>query len=133
MIDTRPVTCQDCGWKGTVAQCEPIAPRHLPERVAAGDIMPAGECPECGASAMLDADAPQPCVRIVTRAEPGTRTHFGVRSTTQSARRRHGDGLGHVRLSRAGPGPPRLPGSRVYRRNPYPPMLADGYLRIETA
>ena len=35
MTDTRPVICQNCGWQGTVAYCEPIAPRYLPERVAA--------------------------------------------------------------------------------------------------
>ena len=84
MTDTRTVTCQDCGWKGTVAHCEPIAPRYLPERVAAGDIMPAGECPECGASAMLDADRPHPWVQIVTVPLPERATHFGVRSTARA-------------------------------------------------
>ena len=54
MTKVQTVTCQECGWKGTVAHCEPIAPRYLPERVAVGDVMPAGECPECGANAMLD-------------------------------------------------------------------------------
>ena len=84
MTDTRPVTCQDCGWKETVAHCEPIAPRYLPERVSAGDVMPAGECPECGASAMLDPDKPEPCIEIVTVTAPERATHFGVRSTAQS-------------------------------------------------
>ena len=54
MTKVQTVTCRECGWKGTVAHCEPIAPRYLPERVAVGDVMPAGECPECGANAMLD-------------------------------------------------------------------------------
>ena len=54
MTKVETVTCRECGWKGTVAHCEPIAPRYLPERVAVGDVMPAGECPECGANAMLD-------------------------------------------------------------------------------
>ena len=132
MTDTRPVTCQDCGWKGTISQCEPIAPRYLPERVPAGDVMPAGECPECGASAMLDADKPDPCVRIVTVPNPERATHFGVRSTTQS--------LANVMATAAGTCTYRVQdldrhGFRVaiYRRNPYPPMLPDGYLRIETA
>ena len=132
MTDTRPVTCQDCGWKGTVAQCEPIAPRYLPVRVPAGDVMPAGECPECGASALLDADKPDPCVRIVTVPNPEHATHFGVRSTTQS--------LANVMTTAAGTCTYRVQdldrhGFRVavYRPNPYPPMLPDGYLRIETA
>ena len=54
MTEVETVTCQNCDWQGTVGQCEPIAPRYLPERVPPGNIMPAGECPECGASAMLD-------------------------------------------------------------------------------
>ena len=56
MSRTETVTCRECGWRGTVSQCEPIAPRYLPERVAIGDVMPAGACPECGADAMLDQD-----------------------------------------------------------------------------
>jgi hypothetical protein len=39
--------CQDCGWKGKQEQTEPIA--HIFERVAPGEPMPAGQCPECGA------------------------------------------------------------------------------------
>ena len=58
MPDMRAVTCQECAWQGTVSQCEPIASRCLPERVPAGDVLPAGECPECGASAMLDREHP---------------------------------------------------------------------------
>ena len=129
MTDTRPVTCQDCGWKGTVAHCEPIAPRYLPERVAAGDVMPAGECPECGASAMLDPDKPEPCIEIVTVTAPERATHFGVRSTAQSlanvmamARNTYCYRVQDMNNS----------GFRVavYRPSPYPPMVMDGYLRI---
>ena len=60
MTDMRPVTCQECGWKGTVGRCEPIAPRYLPERVPAGDVMPAGDCPVegCGGAAMLNQREP---------------------------------------------------------------------------
>ena len=129
MTDTRPVTCQDCGWKGTVAQCELIAPRYLPERVPAGDVMPAGECPGCGASAMLDADTSEPCVRILTVSNPEHATHFGVRSTTRS--------LAKVMATAEGTYTYRVQdldrhGFRVavYRRKPYPPMFPDGYLRI---
>lgn len=45
-------TCQSCDWHGPADDCPPL--RRLTERVPPGDIMPAGECPECGASAMLD-------------------------------------------------------------------------------
>ena len=87
MTDTRLVTCQNCGWKGTVGQCEPIAPRYLPERVPAGDVVPAGKCPECGASAMLD-EPPKPSreprIGIIITPEPERATHFGVRSTAQA-------------------------------------------------
>ena len=130
MTDTRPVTCQDCGWKGTVARCEPIAPRYLPERVAAGDVMPAGDCPECGASAMLDVDRPEPCIKIVTVPTAERATHFGVRSTARA--------LADVMWAARNTFVYRVQdmdrhGFRVavYRQSPYPPMLADGYLRIE--
>ena len=131
MTDTRPVTCQDCGWKGTVGHCEPIAPRHLPERVATGDIMPAGECPECGASAMLDADGPHPYARIVTVPTPERATHFGVRSTAQSLA--NVMSMAHNTYNYRVQDMDRH-GFRVavYRHSPYPPMLAEGYLKIET-
>ena len=132
MTYDRPVTCRECGWKGIVAHCEPIAPRYLPERVAAGGVMPAGECPECGNNAMLDPEQSEPCIEIATVPLPERATHFRVRSTAQSlanvmsmARNTHGyrvqdmDGHG-FRVA-------------VYRPSPYPPMIPDGYLRIERA
>jgi hypothetical protein len=39
--------CQNCDWTGSVDLLEPI--KHLAERVAAGEPMPLGECPKCGA------------------------------------------------------------------------------------
>jgi len=39
--------CQDCGQHWTEENLEPI--RDVFQRVAPGEIMPAGECPECGA------------------------------------------------------------------------------------
>lgn len=132
MTDTRPVTCQDCGWQGTVAQCEPIAPRYLPERVAAGDVMPAGECPECGASAMLDPERTEPCIEIVTVPVPERATHLGVRSTAQSlanvmsmARNRYSYRVQDMDSH----------GFRVAvcRPSPYSSMVPDGYLRIVRA
>lgn len=43
--------CQDCEWRGHIDDCKPI--KHLHERVAPGEPMPAGECPECGALASI--------------------------------------------------------------------------------
>ena len=131
MTDMRPVICQNCGWKGTVGQCEPIDPRYLPERVPAGGIMPAGECPVCGASAMLDEDKAEPsrgpCITIVTTREPERATHFGVRTTAQA--------LADVMAMAANTCTYRvqdISGFRVtvYRQSPYPRMVPDAYLRI---
>ena len=130
MPDDRPVTCQERGWKGTVRHTEPIAPRHLPERVLPGDVMPAGECPECGANAMLDPDSTKPTLRIVTMPNPEQATHFGVRSTARS--------LAHVMATAIDRHSYRAQdmdrhGFRVavYGLPPHPGMLAQGYLRIE--
>ena len=94
--------------------------------------MPAGECPECNASAMLDEDRPEPCVRIETTPAPERATHFGVRSTARA--------LAHVMATAAGTWSYRVQdidhhGFRVavYPKTPYPPMLPDGYLRIVPA
>ena len=135
MPDTRLVTCQNCGWKGTVGQCEPIAPRYLPERVPAGDVMPAGECPQCGASAMLDeppTPSREPRIGIITAPEPERATHFGVRSTAQTLANVMSMAANtyHYRVQDMD-----LHGFRVavYRHSPYPRMVPDGYLRIEPA
>jgi len=48
------VACQDCDWTGTESQCKEIDDFH--ERVSAGEIMPYGQCPECGA--LCHAEAP---------------------------------------------------------------------------
>ena len=131
MPDDRPVTCQNCSWKGTVRQTEPLAPRHLPERVLPGDVMPAGDCPECGASAMLDPDTADPTLRIVTVRNPEQATHFAARSTARSladlmatAIDRHSYRVQDMDRH----------GFRVavYRPLPNPGMLAQGYLRVET-
>lgn len=50
----RKVACADCDWTGNEEECNPI--QHISERVGAGEIMPAGECPECGAVAHLISD-----------------------------------------------------------------------------
>ena len=43
--------CQSCDWTGPADLCGPLKNAH--ERVQPGDVMPAGECPLCNASAML--------------------------------------------------------------------------------
>jgi hypothetical protein len=41
--------CQNCRWAGLVAETKPI--KDYSQRVAPGEEMPCGECPECGALA----------------------------------------------------------------------------------
>ena len=43
--------CQDCAWTGPAGELTHI--RDIPQRVGAGEPMPAGECPLCGALAHL--------------------------------------------------------------------------------
>ena len=45
------VKCRNCGWKGEISALKPL--KRAWERVQPGDVMPAGECPECGSAAML--------------------------------------------------------------------------------
>lgn len=48
----RPCQCNLCDWTGPEsAVTQPV--RDLHERVEAGDEMPVGECPKCGALALL--------------------------------------------------------------------------------
>ena len=121
-------TCQNCGWNGPADRCGPL--KNAWERVSPGDPMPAGECPECRASALID--EPEPRIRIATVPAPERATHFGVRSTAQS--------LANVMAMARDAYSYRVQdmdshGFRVavYRLSPYPPMLAEGYLRIEPA
>ena len=41
------VYCQNCDWHGDDAKCLPVV--RVFERVLPGEVMPYGECPECGA------------------------------------------------------------------------------------
>lgn len=50
--DPRPVSCANCDWKGIASQTESID--HAQERMEPGEIVPAGECPVCGALAYLE-------------------------------------------------------------------------------
>lgn len=49
MTDDRHVACADCDWTGPESACPPLPDDSILERVGPGEIMPAGECPECGA------------------------------------------------------------------------------------
>ena len=123
-------TCQYSGWNGPTDRCGPM--KNAWERVQPGDAMPAGECPKCNASALIDDDSTGPRIEIVTVPAPERATHFGVRSTAQS--------LANVMSMARSAYSYRVQdmdshGFRVavYRPSPYPPMLAEGYLRIEPA
>lgn len=48
---STPVVCSDCGWTGPIYATKIIL--NFRERVLAGEIVPAGECPKCGALAHL--------------------------------------------------------------------------------
>jgi hypothetical protein len=50
--ETLHCSCANCDWVGTVADLNDIV--DVQERVTAGEIAPAGQCPECGALAHLD-------------------------------------------------------------------------------
>jgi hypothetical protein len=56
MMNAQSCKCQNCEWRGTMDQlgCQLEDTADLLERVASGEIMPAGECPECGALAHLE-------------------------------------------------------------------------------
>lgn len=46
--EDAPAQCDDCGWTGPASQTNQDIP-HLTERIAPGETVPTGECPECGA------------------------------------------------------------------------------------
>ena len=75
-------TCQYCGWNGPADRCGPL--KNAWERVEPGDVMPAGECPKCNASALLDETRHEPCIKVITTQVPERATRFGIRSTAQS-------------------------------------------------
>ncbi len=49
--DNHPVYCQDCDWHGEVEGLEEMM--DVQERIFPGEVVPAGECPMCGALAHL--------------------------------------------------------------------------------
>ncbi len=54
-------SCQSCDWTGPADLCGPL--KNANERVQPGDVMPAGECPLCNASAMLVDRPSSPTIR----------------------------------------------------------------------
>ena len=123
-------TCQYCGWNGPADQCAPL--KNAWERVEPGSPMPAGACPNCSASAMLDEARQEPSVTIVTTLVPERATKFGVRSTAQA--------LANVMWLAANKYsyPVQDLGSSgfrvaVYRETPKRDTDPRGYLRIESA
>lgn len=58
LSDTAPCTCQDCDWQGPASALDMVS--EIEERIAAGEIVPAGQCPECGALASLDEPEARP-------------------------------------------------------------------------
>ena len=123
-------TCQYCGWNGPADRCGPL--KNAWERVEPGDVMPAGECPKCNASALLDETRHEPCIKVLTTLVPERATKFGVRSTAQS--------LANVMWESSRPWSYRVEdldrsGFRVAVHRDTPGAGADphGYLRIERA
>lgn len=59
--------CQSCDWEGPISDAD--ACRDIWSRLEAGDESPAGDCPVCGAFAMLAKTAPtaQPLPPLIDR------------------------------------------------------------------
>ena len=121
-------TCRYCGWQGPADRCGPL--ENAFERVRPGDVMPAGACPKCNASALLD--EPEPWLRLVTTREPECATHFRFRNIAQALARIMAL-AGHASRYRV----QHIEGAgfrvAVYHASAYPQMVPDGYLRIVTA
>ena len=125
-------TCQYCGWNGPADRCGRLL-ENTWERVQPGDTMPAGECPKCNASAMLDEPTnARAAHRDRHHADARARHAFRGPLDRAGPRQRHVHGPQHVRYRVQDMD---VHGFRVavYRQNPYPPMVPDGYLRIEPA
>lgn len=50
--------CDGCDWRGAAEELDDIDRLH--ERLDAGGVVPAGECPACGALAYIDKDQTPP-------------------------------------------------------------------------
>ena len=121
-------TCRSCGWRGPADLCGPLG--NAWERVGPGEVMPAGECPACNASARIDDDRTGPRIAIVTVPAPERATHFPFRATASALAgvMARTAGACNYRVQHIEPHGVRV---AVYRPNPIPQMVPDGYLRIE--
>lgn len=50
--DDALCSCADCDWTGKFSELDMI--NDFEERVGPGEVVPAGQCPKCGALAHLD-------------------------------------------------------------------------------
>lgn len=77
MLDQISLTqCQGCAAIRRADNLHVIDPVSLPERVAPGEVMPAGECPDCGAvahvvEARLIGYLPRQVLQRLFEAAPG--------------------------------------------------------------
>lgn len=55
--ETQTCVCDNCGWSGPDADTGEI--KDVMMRVAPGEIMPVGECPDCGALVHLPSVTPE--------------------------------------------------------------------------
>lgn len=54
--------CEDCGWSGSIDDMDRLDDIH--ERVLPGELMAAGQCPECGSLiGISDDDVPDYTIR----------------------------------------------------------------------
>jgi hypothetical protein len=67
--DDADLECRRCGWHGKAHALRPI--RDLVDRIDPGEVVPAGECPACGALAHLVTQAP--CLAVVGPADESGR------------------------------------------------------------
>jgi hypothetical protein len=77
------VSCQNCSWTGLASHLHAI--RDLASRIAPGETVPAGQCPDCGALAHLHAQQSSVCVEVFALASD-TRDGTAVFAGTRKAR-----------------------------------------------
>ena len=63
-----PVACEDCEWTGVAGDLGEVV--DVQERIMAGEIVPAGECPECGTLAQLTNKGVGPAVAAARAVMP---------------------------------------------------------------
>lgn len=82
------VACQDCDWEGFGADLDMIC--DFEDRVCAGEIVPAGQCPECGVLCHVVGEPLEACVsmvRAISRFTPYPSTEDGEIDAHDTANR----------------------------------------------